>query len=543
MNYTRPPLAIQVKTIKKAFSDAKRRNVRLRYLTEITKDNISYCKELMTIVDELRHLDGIKGNFMLSETEYLSPVVLFEKEKVASQIIYSNVKEIVEHQLYVFDTFWSRSILAQQKIREIEEGIEAEFYEVITDRKKAAQILFELAKSIKKEALILLPNDKSMIRLNRLGVIDYTIKASQEKDAEVKIICPLSEVNSEIVKRISSSAPNIKILNGNNSLYGMYIVDSEKFLRAELKEPNAETLSESIGFTFYSNSKLSVDSYKSIFELLWNEHMLNEELRRVGKIEREFITVAAHELRNPIQPILALTEVLRSIIKEPEQQELLDVTIRNAKRLQHLAEDILDVTKIERQSLNLKYESFNLNDIITNAIDDLTINIASSKKSQQGNVIKLAYQPQVIFIEADKARITQVISNLLNNAVKFTEVKVNEGEGEGEGRAIININTEKVDDVQAIVSIRDTGTGIDPEILPRLFEKFATKSYQGTGLGLFISKGIIQAHGGKIWAENNRDNKDGKRGGATFRFSLPISKENSSIIRKNSGVNQLVTKE
>ena len=122
MNYTRPPLAIQVKTIKKAFSDAKRRNVRLRYLTEITKDNISYCKELMTIVDELRHLDGIKGNFMLSETEYLSPVVLIEKEKVASQIIYSNVKEIVEHQQYVFDTFWNRSILAQQKIREIEEG-------------------------------------------------------------------------------------------------------------------------------------------------------------------------------------------------------------------------------------------------------------------------------------------------------------------------------------------------------------------------------------------------------------------------------------
>ena len=98
---------------------------------------------------------------------------------------------------------------------------------------------------------------------------------------------------------------------------------------------------------------------------------------------------------------------------------------------------------------------------LTNAIDDVTINIASSKKSQQGNVIKLAYQPQVIFIEADKARITQVISNLLNNAVKFTEVKVNEGVREGEGRAIININTEKVDDVQAIVSIRDTGTGID----------------------------------------------------------------------------------
>jgi signal transduction histidine kinase len=209
-----------------------------------------------------------------------------------------------------------------------------------------------------------------------------------------------------------------------------------------------------------------------------------------------------------------LTEVLRSKIKEPEQQELLDITIRNAKRLQHLTEGILDVAKIERQSLNLKYESFNLNDIITNAIDDITINLASSKKSQQGNVIKLAYQPHNIFIEADKARITQVISNLLNNAVKFTEAKVNEEEGEG--RAVININAEKVDDGQAIISIRDTGSGIDPEIMPRLFEKFVSKSYGGTGLGLFISKSI-EAHGGSIWAQNNPDGK-----GATFAFSLPV---------------------
>jgi signal transduction histidine kinase len=244
--------------------------------------------------------------------------------------------------------------------------------------------------------------------------------------------------------------------------------------------------------------------------------MLNEELRRVGKIEREFINIASHELRNPIQPILGLTEVLRSKIKEPEQQELLDVTIRNAKRLQHLTEDILDVAKIESQSLNLKDESFNLNDIITNTIDDVTINIVSSKKSQQGNVIKLAYPPHNIF-KADRARITQVIFNLLSNAVKFTEVKVNEGE-EGEGRGIININAEKVDDGQAFISIKDNGTGIDPEILPRLFTKFATKSYQGTGLGLFISKSIIQAHGGKIWAENNTNEK-----GATFYFSLPLA--------------------
>jgi signal transduction histidine kinase len=262
-----------------------------------------------------------------------------------------------------------------------------------------------------------------------------------------------------------------------------------------------------------------------------------EKLKESDNMKNEFINVAAHELRTPIQPILSLTESIRSKIKEPQQQELLDVTIRNAKRLQRLTEDILDVTKIESHSLNLKKESFNLNDVITNVMEDIVANIA--QKSHYANLIKLAYQPRDIFIEADRTRITQVISNLLSNAVKFTEAKVNKEEGKVRG--IINIDAEKVDDSrQAIVSIKDTGTGIDPEILPRLFEKFATKSYQGTGLGLYICKSIVEAHGGKIWANNG----DGMgRQGAIFTFSLPISKENSSITHNNSELNQLVTKQ
>ncbi|MFL6362412.1 MAG: ATP-binding protein [Nitrososphaeraceae archaeon] len=262
-----------------------------------------------------------------------------------------------------------------------------------------------------------------------------------------------------------------------------------------------------------------------------------EKLKESDNMKNEFINVAAHELRTPIQPILSLTESIRSKIKEPQQQELLDVTIRNAKRLQRLTEDILDVTKIESHSLNLKKESFNLNDVITNVMEDIVANIA--QKSHYANLIKLAYQPRDIFIEADRTRITQVISNLLSNAVKFTEAKVNKEEGKVRG--IINIDAEKVDDSrQAIVSIKDTGTGIDPEILPRLFEKFATKSYQGTGLGLYICKSIVEAHGGKIWA-NNGDGME--RQGAIFTFSLPISKENSSITHNNSELNQLVTKQ
>ena len=235
-----------------------------------------------------------------------------------------------------------------------------------------------------------------------------------------------------------------------------------------------------------------------------------EKLKESDNMKNEFINVAAHELRTPIQPILSLTEAIHSRIKEPQQLELLEVTIRNAKRLQRLTEDILDVTKIESHSLNLKKELFNLNDILTNAIDDITANMDINK--ERLDHVKLVYQPCDIFIEADKARITQVVSNLLSNAVKFTETNTN---GKGK-RGTINLNIEK-DGSMAVVSIEDSGTGIDPEIKPRLFDKFASKSYQGTGLGLFISKSIVEAHGGRIWAENNSDGK-----GATFSFSLPI---------------------
>ena len=177
--------------------------------------------------------------------------------------------------------------------------------------------------------------------------------------------------------------------------------------------------------------------------------------------------------------------------------------IRNAKRLQRLTEDILDATRIESKSLDLKKESFNLTELISSAIVDSNNQVAKERKDN----LKLEFidSKECIFIKADKGRINQVISNLLSNAIKFT----NEGTI---GVTVVEGNNE------IVVSISDTGRGIDSEILPRLFTKFATKSTTGTGLGLFISKSIIDAHGGKIWGKNNYP--EGK--GATFGFSLPL---------------------
>jgi signal transduction histidine kinase len=181
--------------------------------------------------------------------------------------------------------------------------------------------------------------------------------------------------------------------------------------------------------------------------------------------------------------------------------------------LLRLTEDILDVTKIESQTLKLRQERFNLNDVILNVVKDYRDQIA--KDNNSNNNLKLIYEcNNIILVEADKQRLTQVISNLLSNSIKFTK----------RGTITVTKKTKVDDKKEVVISVSDTGTGIDPDILPKLFTKFATKSYQGTGLGLYISKSIVEAHGGKMWAENN-NNSNGKAG-STFYFTLPIYENN-----------------
>jgi signal transduction histidine kinase len=514
-DYKAPSLVFEIEEYKKLMNSLKERRIRLRYVTDITKDNFKYCKEMMEFADEVRHLDGLKANFSVSETEYLASASLSQQQKQqptqqVQQVIYSNVKDIVEQQKYVFESFWNKAMPAEQRIREIEEGIEPEFYEVIVDRENATRILVDLSKSLKKEALFLLPNDKSIVRIDKIGIIDYLIKASQnEGTGDIMIICPISEVNSEIIKKVSENAPNIKIVNGNDSPYGMYIVDGHAF-RAELKEPEADNFSEAIGFSVYSNRKNTVDFFKSVFELLWNERKLNEELIKTGKMQEEFINVASHELRTPIQAVLAYSQLVQ---KHPEKtEEMIQAIYRNAKRLQRLTNDILDVTKIESKTFKLNKTHFSLNDLLSSVVDEYKENI--DKANIKVRLLHNETDNEFFLIEADRQKITQVVSNLLDNAIKFTKRKGEDVE------VIAKRESKKVDREIVVVNIKDTGSGIDTEILPKLFTKFVTKSETGTGLGLFICKSIVEAHGGKIWAENNTDGK-----GATFNFSLPLNKQ------------------
>jgi two-component system sensor histidine kinase VicK len=548
------PLKISLfESVRKVIIAAKNRGIRSRFIVEITNENLQYCKDLMKITDEIRHMDKIEANFGLNEIEYLGSITLQEE---ALQATYSDVKEVVEQQQFIFDTLWSRAIPSEQKIIEIEEGIEPEVIETIGNPFEIQKLAFKLVRSAKDEILLVFSTANAFHRQERTGMINL-LKEAAERGVKIRILTPIDDLLKELAQQLmggrrlqlNQQRIDIRFIGRfSQTKIRILVVDKVASLVVELKDDAKQSSYEAMGLATYSNSKSTVLSYVSIFETLWMQTDLyeqlvesnnelaeayeqleaaNEQLKVHDKMQKDFINVASHELRTPIQPILGLSEVLHAKIKDTEQRQLLDIINRNAKRLQRLTENILDVTKMESQSLKLNKERFNLNDVITNTIDDMILNREfKNKKNDDDNIddIKLLYEPKDIFVEADRIRLTQVIYNLLSNAIKFTK----------KGRIIITIEKKKDNKEEVVVSIKDTGEGIDSEILPKLFSKFASKSYQGTGLGLFICKSIVESHGGKIWAENNdndhdNDNNnnnnsiaDSKEKGSTFYFTLPV---------------------
>jgi two-component system sensor histidine kinase VicK len=718
-----PSIIIEFPDIyKNNYIAAKMRGVKIRLITEITKDNIHYCKELIKIVSELRNLDGMTGGIAVTEKEYMTTTTL-KRKQLLPQVFYSNDYEVVKQGQYIFDTFWDKAIPADQKIKEIEEGIEPvktkvlenqeEIYnhffkvlkkskeryicssiggmqmvynnffklykdivekqkkgegdgikwltyidgkknnidlvkkfinagiqvkhiknlpsmnfsvdansiqatiermdngifmnsllvsnesayvkhftlffqelwnnygidaverikdikegmeydiEVIRHSNRTLDIYLDIVNSAQSEILFIFPTPKAFIR--QLKAITISNPASKERNAKVRILTP----SNEFVEKWVKSLLNNEKLNQENSNYStttnisfsdndieiryiekmshtrstILIVDRKESLVMELKDDSKDTFVEAIGMSTHSNSKASVLSYVAIFENLWkqselyqeikesneNLKMLNEKLEFNDKVLNEFIHIAAHELRNPIQPILGFSQIVKTMVEQIEKDQinkeqifnLLDIIIRNARNLQMLSDEILDIAKIETNSLYLKKEFFSLKELLQIIVEEYK-SLQSSNSLNKINIknsnlcdINLCYPTEehqngkLFLIEADKVRISQVISNLLRNALKFT----NEGD-------LINVTISTKDDGirrEVIVRISDMGSGIDPKIYPKLFTKFASKSEMGIGLGLFICKSIINAHGGKIWAENNTDGK-----GATFGFSLPV---------------------
>ena len=570
---TWPSVAMGIDVFRNALIDIKKRRIMRRYITTITKNNLSYCKEVMKI-GELRHLDGIRGNFAVSEREYLASATL-QEAKLLQQVIYSNVKEVLEQQQYVFDSFWNRSSPAELRIKEIEEGINFGRTEVIQDPKEVQHLFINMIKLAKHELLLVLPTINAFYRQERIGIIEL-LKQAAERDhsLNVRILTPTNDAIEKKLLTIESGneqrdhdgrESNRQQLKNKKSFDTRHIdletidedeeltaaersavttvtilvVDRKESLVIEAADDSRQDFIEAVGLATYSSSKPTVLSYFSIFENLWKQTELYQQLKESNKqlklayeqlkisdkMQSEFISAAAHELRTPIQPIISSVGIIRSRRGNMKVQELddsLDMITRNTERLKQLSSEIIDVAKIEGNSLDLEKERFDLSEVLFNIMEHYKNLISKTNIN-----IKLLFDSceDTLLVEADRDRISQVISNLLNNAVKFTRKRG----GIVSVRIQKKVNTMNTNQSVALISVRDTGSGIDHDILPRLFEKFAAKSFQGIGLGLFISKKIIEAQGGKIWAENNA-NTIGTNGiddllqekGATFSFSLPI---------------------
>ncbi len=263
-------------------------------------------------------------------------------------------------------------------------------------------------------------------------------------------------------------------------------------------------------------SKSAVFSHITAFEIIWNQAETKKMIENADKAKEDFINICAHELRSPIQPILGLSILVKNKIYDANQREMLDVIIRNAKRLKRLADDLLEITKIESNSIKLDKEKFNLNDFVNDVLIDYSDKILKEdfNNNYTLSIIKSIPSDTVFFVNVDKDRLTQVIFNILNNAVRASGDAVHDGNLEN---VTIQFSLTQTAAKEIQISVKDMGPGIDAQILSKLFTKFITKSGKGIGLGLFIAKSIIESHGGRIWAENNKEEK-----GATFYFTLPV---------------------
>jgi len=410
-----------------------------------------------------------------------------------------------------------------------EDIIESEEIKILSNPVEISQQYVDLINSAKSEISLIIATPNALRRNLKGGIINMLREATEKKDVKVNLIVPAHEDQiheaADTFQRIGimPTIQNFRVrtilpmTRQTHKIKSTFlIVDRQSSFIIDVKDDTQENLIDAVGSASYYSSKSRTESYSYIFETVWRQADLYESLAHANKslkdayeklklhdaMEKEFINIAAHELRTPAQAIIGYAELLKACPDRSQQYE--EAISRNAARLYTLVTDMLDVARIESQTLKLDKTSFDLNQKIENVIKD----IGQQTGTDSHKKVRILFEPKdSITITADKSRMFQVISNLLNNALKFTN----------DGTIVVNAN-KKDETHEAIITITDSGTGIDPEIIPHLFSKFKTKSEKGVGLGLFIAKNIIESHGGKIDAYNNVNAK-----GATFSVTLPLN--------------------
>jgi signal transduction histidine kinase len=522
MGDSKSPNFLLSEEIRKGLQKAKTKGIRIKLITEITKANLNACKEIMKFV-EVRHLDKVIGNFVISDKEYFGQSLGSNYHTVQ---IHNNDDGMVELQNYVFENLWNNSLSHHDKSSSLEAGVDPEEVKVLSDPTEIRKTYLRLIESAKSEISLIIATPNALQRNYKGGIISMLVEASDKRNVTVNLVIPTHDndkiqddfLHTESVAKNSkfkmkSIAPATTQTHKIKTTF--LIVDKKLVFIIDVKDDNKDNFLEAVGYATLHASKSRTESYNFIFDTIWRQADLYESLREANRnliysyqkleehdaMEKEFINLAAHELRTPSQSIIGYSEMLKDLPERNKQYE--EAISRNAERLYSLVTNMLSIARIESHTMKLNKIIFDLNVKIENVIRDVSQQIELRKADK----VRIDFRSSGrINIIADKEKIFQVFANLLNNAIKFTN----------EGTIKISVK-EKEKTNEAVVTIKDSGPGIDPEIIPHLFSKFKTKSEKGLGLGLYISKNIVEAHHGKIEAYNNPNSE-----GATFVVTLPL---------------------
>ncbi len=547
----------------------KKHHEGIRWIVSVNgKEDVELLRLFMDMGIKIRSIKNLPIiNYLVTDKIFLSNIEgnhTSEYNKLITSMLVSNDPSYIRYYKAIFEDLWKNGIDVGDLINDIDLGYDPERIDIISRSNNVLDLYHTIVQSSKKEIMIIFPSTGAFIRQHKVGLISSIFETVKVNGVKLKALIPSDHRISRIIEelKLEKNFDKLKLTdiefrdieNFLETRSTILIVDKKISLVMELRDDSKDSFYDAIGLSTYSNSKAGVLSYVLFFENLWNQTEIsinlkkaNEKLRESESLQNDFIHIAAHELKNPLQPILMMSEVMKSILNqmaldEPGGEvrvnpahlnELLDIIIRNTNKLSKLTNNVLDITKIESNSLILDKEPIDMRKFLYDSIVDfnnpLLINgkkyTSDPKTSEniENEIVKLIFHEdeviesnknaslptQKFIVEIDKSRILQVLTNLIDNAIKFTSL--NE-------QIIVKLNKYRFNNLDfAKVTIKDTGTGIDPDILPKLFSKFITKSVKGTGLGLYICKNIVSAHGGQIWAQNN----DGERG-ATFVFTIPI---------------------
>ena len=444
----------------------------IRWVTSIDEADIPIVQRCLEMGISVRHTSRLPPlSFGCSSSALVASIQAGAQGLSMRNVLTSNEPAYVKHFRLVFEEIWKNGIDAEKRLDELSQGLERSEVEIIQNARESMKTAWQLARSA-KEVLMLFSTPMAFIRQVNSDLADQMREVLASSHVKVKLLVPEDESITPIVEEVKKSLPMIEIRTMNKSLktkISILVIDRGKTMVFETKDDSREELYESLGITAFTESKSLGESFATIFDGFWKQTELYEQLEIHDKMQRDFVNIAAHELRTPVQAIINYAELAKSY--EDNREEYYDKLLKSVLRLHKLTEDILDAARIESKTLRLNKEVFLLNDVLRGTVDEQRR--AATKKG-----LKLHLeQPEPVYIFGDKTRIGQVLANLLINAVKFTD------------RGSIQV-TARLDKRAGNVTVRvaDTGIGIDRSMVPVLFARFMAKSESGTGLGLFISR-------------------------------------------------------